>query len=93
MRTGADGYNVPDFVCDIYFQEQRPCLGGVIALNGKDGSELWRHWAQHEVFGLNCNEDLTKDGVHDCLVSGRAGVRRFSYTKLGACMFYTFCIM
>ena len=25
--TGADGYNIPDFVCDIYFDGQKPCLG------------------------------------------------------------------
>ena len=33
--TGADGYNIPDFVCDIYFDGQKPCLGGVLALDGK----------------------------------------------------------
>ncbi|CAG7820626.1 unnamed protein product [Allacma fusca] len=72
--TGADGLDVPEFVCDIYFPGQNPCYGGVLALNGKDGSELWRHWTAHEVFAINCNEDLNKDGMPDCLVAGRAGV-------------------
>ena len=47
--TGADGYNIPDFVCDIYFAGQQPCLGGVLALDGRDGRELWRLWTPHEV--------------------------------------------
>ena len=28
-------YNIPDFVCDIYFGGQSPCLGGVLALDGR----------------------------------------------------------
>jgi hypothetical protein len=71
---GADGYNVPKFVCDIYFPGQDPCYGGVVALDGRDGSELWPHWTEHEVFALNCNEDISKDETPDCLISGRAGV-------------------
>lgn len=27
-----------------------------------------------QVFALNCEEDINKDGISDCLVSGRAGV-------------------
>ena len=29
IYAGADGYNVPDFVCDIYFDGKKPCFGGV----------------------------------------------------------------
>ena len=36
---GADGYNVPNFVCDIYFNGQVPCFGGVLAIDGKTG--MW----------------------------------------------------
>ena len=36
---GADGYNVPNFVCDIYFNGQEPCFGGVLAIDGKTG--MW----------------------------------------------------
>ena len=35
--TGADGYDVPEFVCDIYFNGQVPCFGGVLAIDGKTG--------------------------------------------------------
>ena len=35
---GADGYNVPNFVCDIYFNGQEPCFGGVLAIDGKTGN-------------------------------------------------------
>ena len=31
--TGADGYDVPEFVCDIYFNGQVPCFGGMYFLN------------------------------------------------------------
>jgi hypothetical protein len=33
--TGADGYDVPEFVCDIYFNGQVPCFGGMYFLNLK----------------------------------------------------------
>ena len=72
--TGADGYNIPGFVCDIYFSGQSPCLGGVLALDGRDGKELWRLWTEHEVFSLTCQADLDGDNVTDCLAGGRAGV-------------------
>jgi hypothetical protein len=72
--TGADGYDIPDFVCDIYFEGQKPCLGGILALDGKTGIEIWRLWTKHEIFALTCQADLDKDGVTDCLAGGRAGV-------------------
>ena len=52
--AGADGYNVPDFVCDIYFEGKKPCFGGVQALDGKTGAPIWTLWATHEVFALTC---------------------------------------
>ena len=64
-----------NIVCDIYFEGKRPCFGGVLALEGATGKELWRVYAQHEVYGLNCQYDLDTDGVKDCLAAGRAGVR------------------
>lgn len=71
---GADGYFVSDIVCDIYFNGKRPCFGGMMALDGLTGKELWRHYSVHELFGINCNEDLNNDGVLDCTGGGRAGV-------------------
>eukprot|EP00095_Tigriopus_kingsejongensis_P007875 maker-scaffold127_size327531-snap-gene-1.8 protein:Tk07875 transcript:maker-scaffold127_size327531-snap-gene-1.8-mRNA-1 annotation:"hypothetical protein BRAFLDRAFT_93831" len=72
--TGADGYNVPDLVCDIYFEGQKPCFGGILALDGLTGATLWTRWAKHEVFALTCQEDLNQDNITDCLAGGRAGL-------------------
>ena len=72
--TGADGYDVPDFACDIYFNGQKPCFGGVLAIDGKTGKRLWTLWAKHEIFAITCQGDLNKDGTIDCVAGGRAGV-------------------
>ena len=81
--SGADGYNVPDFICDIYFNNggkrgtQKPCFGGVVALDGKTGKVLWTRWADHKVFAVTCQADLNLDGITDCVVGGMSGVRIF----------------
>ena len=74
--TGADGYDVPDGVCDVYFGGQKPCFGGVLALDGKTGDTLWTQWSKHEVFALTCQGDLNGDNITDCVAGGRAGVSR-----------------
>ncbi|XP_014669211.1 PREDICTED: uncharacterized protein LOC106810388 isoform X2 [Priapulus caudatus] len=74
FATGADGYNIPPIVCDLYFDGKHPCFGGLLALDGRTGTELWRHYSDHEVYALNCNADLDQDGINDCLAAGRAGV-------------------
>ncbi|KAH3701952.1 uncharacterized protein LOC127861055 [Dreissena polymorpha] len=76
FATGADGMSVPRIVCDIYFDGVYPCFGGLLALEGATGRELWRHYADHELYGINCEADLNKDGVNDCLAGGRAGAFR-----------------
>jgi len=72
--AGADGYNVPDFVCDIYFDGKKPCFGGVQALDGKTGAPIWTLWSSHEIFAVTCQGDLDGDGTPDCVAGGRAGV-------------------
>ncbi|XP_069677500.1 uncharacterized protein [Periplaneta americana] len=72
--TGADGHNVPDFVCTLYFDGITPCLGGVIALDGLTGRTIWQHWTPHPVFLVDCSADLTEDKTNDCLISGKGGV-------------------
>jgi hypothetical protein len=71
---GADGYNVPDVVCDIYFEGKSPCFGGVMAIDGRTGSTLWTQWVKHEIFALTCQGDLNNDTTVDCVAGGRAGV-------------------
>ncbi|XP_059161423.1 uncharacterized protein LOC131944658 isoform X2 [Physella acuta] len=44
-----------------------------MAVEGGGGKELWRRYTAHEIYGLNCQYDINKDGVKDCLSSGRAG--------------------
>ena len=74
LPVGGDGYQMPDVVCDVYFRGQHPCFGGVLALDGISGKEIWRVYTKHEVFALNCNADLNSDGQRDCVAGGRAAV-------------------
>ncbi len=61
-------------MCEIYFNGSHPCGGGILALDGSTGKQLWRHYSPHEIFSLNCNADLDEDGMNDCIGGGRAGV-------------------
>lgn len=77
FMTALDGYfmnGLPRKACDIHFNGSFPCFGGILALDGRTGHELWRHYTIHEVFAVNCNADLDFDGVRDCLISGRVAV-------------------
>ncbi len=29
-------------------------MGGVMALDGRDGKTIWTRWTRHEVFSVNC---------------------------------------
>ncbi|XP_074653031.1 uncharacterized protein LOC141907325 [Tubulanus polymorphus] len=71
--TGAVNEDANPLVCNIYFDGSFPCFGGILALNGITGEELWRYYSREELFGLNCNIDFNRDGVFDCLGGGRAG--------------------
>lgn len=79
FATGVDGYSIPRIVCDIYFNGTYPCFGGMMAIDGRNGIELWRYYTDHEIFGINCNADLNSDGVKDCLGGGRAGVHDYPF--------------
>ncbi|CAH1796048.1 unnamed protein product, partial [Owenia fusiformis] len=82
--TGVDGVIADPLLCKIYFNGSFPCQGGLLALDGLTGRELWRHYSIHEMFAVNCNYDMNKDGVLDCLGSGRAGVLQLVNGKDGA---------
>lgn len=60
----------------MFMDVSAPCEGGVIALNGINGDILWRRWLPHTIFGLICSTDMNKDGIPDCLVTGKGGVSR-----------------
>lgn len=75
--TSLDGYGkIGDRkeVCEKYFNGIFPCFGGIVASDGKTGDQLWIHYSWHDVYALNCNGDIDKDGVADCLCAGRGGV-------------------
>ncbi|EDO39984.1 predicted protein, partial [Nematostella vectensis] len=74
FSTGVDSYKPPKLACDLYFDGNYPCYGGALALDGVTGKEIWRHYAMHEVYAVNCNGDLDQDGTWDCLLGGRGGV-------------------
>ncbi|XP_054712627.1 uncharacterized protein LOC129222185 [Uloborus diversus] len=70
--TGADAFYYPQVVCHVYFPKSKDgCGGGILALDGKTGNEIWRHYSAHEIFAINCNADLNGDGIKDCLGGGR----------------------
>lgn len=50
------------------------CRGGILALDGADGSLLWSIPTKDEVFELRCPAlDMNNDGEIDCIGSGRHG--------------------
>ncbi|KAL6430621.1 hypothetical protein ACFW04_006902 [Cataglyphis niger] len=74
FSTGLDTMDAPEYICTLYFGNQTPCLGGVLALNGKTGDTMWTHWTAHAIFSIDCGVDLTNDKIKDCIISGRGGI-------------------
>jgi hypothetical protein len=66
--------------CDVYFPGHKPCGGGVMALDGRNGHLLWQHYSRHELYALTCVADLNGDHHLDCLAAGRAGVSQLNFT-------------
>ncbi|XP_012277652.1 uncharacterized protein LOC105698194 isoform X1 [Orussus abietinus] len=63
-----------EFLCPLYFENQVPCLGGTLALDGQTGETLWTHWTAHAIFSTDCGIDLTNDKINDCIISGHGGI-------------------
>lgn len=63
----------PEYICKLYFDND-PCMGGVLALDGRNGSTIWTHWTSHAVFSVDCGLDLNSDKVKDCVIAGRGGI-------------------
>lgn len=64
----------PDYYCTLYFEDQKPCFGGVHALDGNSGEIIWTHWTGHALFSVDCSLDLNDDSTKDCIISGRGGI-------------------
>ncbi|XP_034935073.1 uncharacterized protein [Chelonus insularis] len=74
FSTGLDTLDAPSFLCNLYFNKQPPCLGGILALNGKNGETLWTHWTEHAIFSIDCAQDINDDKIKDCIITGRDGI-------------------
>lgn len=74
LITDTENALPPDVFCPIYMGKQPPCGGGIMALNGKDGTVIWTSWLQHTVFSLQCAVDLNGDKIPDCLLTGKDGI-------------------
>merc|ERR1712168_1795141 len=69
FTSGGDIINGKEY-CNIYFNGSYPCQGGILALDGKSGSELWHMYSSNVISHLNCDADLNGDGLFDCVAGG-----------------------
>ncbi|KAK5640326.1 hypothetical protein RI129_011137 [Pyrocoelia pectoralis] len=74
FRTGEDNTLPQELYCEIFFGVTPPCSGGILALNGTDGTMLWRTWLNQSVFTVICTNDINADNVSDCLITGKGGI-------------------
>nr|XP_050849898.1 uncharacterized protein LOC127063764 [Vespula vulgaris] len=72
FSTGLNAENTPE--CYNYFENQVPCLGGILALDGQTGNTLWIHWTVYAIFSMDCGLDITNDKINDCIASGEGGM-------------------
>ncbi|KAK3602624.1 hypothetical protein CHS0354_034208 [Potamilus streckersoni] len=82
-----------DETIDNFCQKQGlrpPCAGSVVALRGFDGKLLWKADAYGEIFALNCHGiDANKDGVDECIASGRLADMRLVNPRNGEILWVT----
>jgi len=67
-----NGDGVGDIVLGAGREEFKPCDTAVIAINGVDGSMLWRVANIDHVFGSAALKDLNGDGTLDVFIGGRS---------------------
>lgn len=72
----GDSSSLPDEIfCPMFMNVASPCGGGVIALNGLNGSVIWKKHLPYLVYTVFCSNDLNGDDINDCIVTGNKGVR------------------
>ncbi|PAA71893.1 hypothetical protein BOX15_Mlig025309g1 [Macrostomum lignano] len=76
FASGVDSLTPIEANCRVYYDNYKTgyCAGGIMAVDGRDGSVIWSQFVQHEPFALTCETDLNKDGQSDCVLSGRGGL-------------------
>jgi outer membrane protein assembly factor BamB len=67
-----NGDGVGDIVLGAGREEFKPCDTAVFAINGVDGTMLWRLANVDHVFGSAALKDLNLDGVQDVIIGGRS---------------------
>ncbi|XP_067628108.1 uncharacterized protein [Eurosta solidaginis] len=68
-----EGYTLPKCKSS-QGDDEVPCEGGVIALDGVTGNLIWQTWSVANVFSLLCTLDIDRDGYPDCVAAGRLGM-------------------
>ncbi len=67
-----NGDGVGDIVLGAGREEFKPCDTAVIAINGANGSILWKVASIDHVFASAALKDLNNDGVQDVFIGGRS---------------------
>ena len=74
LLTDEESPDIKQSICERYNNGINPCQGGVFALDGVTGDQMWVHYTDNEAYSINCNADFNLDHVADCLIAGRNGL-------------------
>lgn len=55
-------------------EKETICIGGVMAIDGKSGKNIWHRGLTKVVLALHCEFEINGDSITDCIVTGRQGV-------------------
>jgi outer membrane protein assembly factor BamB len=70
--TDLNNDGVKDIILGAGRLEFQACDSAVVAINGEDGSLMWRVSASDQIFGSAIFQDITKDGIDDVFIGGRS---------------------
>jgi outer membrane protein assembly factor BamB len=70
--SDLNGDGTGDIIIGVGREEFKPCDSAIIALNGRDGSMLWRVPASDHIFTSAMFKDINNDGVEDVFMAGRS---------------------
>jgi outer membrane protein assembly factor BamB len=74
QAADLNGDGIKDIIIGAGAQEFQKTDKAVLALNGKDGSILWKVSARNQVVGSPALLDITKDGVPEVFIGGRSAI-------------------